>query len=264
MFKPMLAKVYHEHAHKLQFPVLVQPKLNGVRMCVHNKQVFSRSGKPLNVPAKVLKDLKQLSTLALDGELYAHGAHLDQIRGNAKRLVNTAQDEGLQLKYHIFDIYNLKLTAAARLAMLATIAETEHIKIVPYHIVKDAANIDVLLEAYLQQGYEGIMIRAFNAPYQQRRTADLLKYKPWRYTTAVITGFIEGKGKYKGMLGALQIISDDPKQQWTCNVGSGFDDLQRQTIWNNRTALLGTKIDLKYLELTSLGNPHGPIFIALK
>ncbi len=265
MFNPMLAHNYLEHKHKIRFPVATQPKLNGVRMIWHDGTVYSRSGKPLMIPNQLSKQLQELKHLSLDGELYLHGHHLDHIRGNAKRLVSLVQD--LDLQFHVYDIFvdnEIYTPFKERMEMLREIPESSHIKLVPTVLAKNDPDIRYLMQEHLNKGYEGVIIRDLDAAYQQKRTNVLLKLKPWFHTLAVVIGFVEGKGKYQGMLGALRIrhgpIRPTKTRSWVCNVGGGFTDLQRKEIWENRHKYDGRKICLKYLELTSLGNPHSPIF----
>lgn len=254
MFKPMLARNYLDYLHRVVFPAAIQPKLNGVRMCSSKGNVYSRSGKPLRLCPQLKKQITTLRHLELDGELYLHGYHLDQIRGNAKRLVSKKLD--LELKFHVFDLFNETDIFDIRQRNLGKIPDTSHIVIVPTYLAKSDEEVRAFLKSFLKKGYEGVIIRNPDSLYQQKRTTDLLRLKPWIRVTAIIVGFIEGKGKYEGTLGAIEI----KYKKWSCKVGSGLNDKQRDVIWANKKSYLGLNIVIKYLELTSLGNPHSPIF----
>jgi DNA ligase 1 len=265
MYDPMLAKFWAAHKHKIQYPVFVQPKINGVRLLVDAEgNTCSRRHKPLNVPEEVLEELSAFLPLELDGELYLHGFPLSRISGNARRIVNRKQD--LPLEYYIFDFFDPVLIFKDRLQILESCFQVfreqfpvSRIKLVPTTIVHKEKQILSLFERYIEQGYEGGIIR-INAPYVQGRTDKLLKHKPWTYVNVLVTSTVEGKGKYKGMLGALVVTKDN----WSCNVGSGFVDQDRKEIWENRKRIKGKTIKIKYLELTAYGIPYSPIFVDFK
>lgn len=263
MIKPMLAKNFIDFQHRLIFPMALQPKLNGIRMVVEKGKPYSRSGKPLELPSGLIKDLREYKDLILDGELYVHGIDLEKIYGNAKRLVAKTQD--IELEFRGFDICSNQPFQTRNVKLIERLHDTAHIKLVPTHIVKSVKEIeDWLVFYYQQEKYEGVMLRSLDAPYMQTRTSALLKYKPWKFARAGIILCIEGEGKYVGMLGAFQVRALEQSGNWTCNVGTGFDDAQRLHFWHNRKKLLCRTINLKYLELTGLGNPRSPVFINIE
>ncbi len=256
MFKPMLAKVFEKHSHKLVYPVLVQPKLNGIRMTWSDDKARSRSGKPLQLPKAMLDELCHFHIHEnLDGELYKHGVALEKIYGNAKRLVTLTQDVDLQ--FHVFDIFSeethtdIRLDALEKLRFGPTI---RHVKALTAH---SKTEVQKHLRLYLSQGYEGAIIRTPYDFYVQGRTDALLKLKPWIFVTAKIIGFTEGTGKYKGMLGSFTVRHKD----WICNVGTGFDDTQRRVYWKHRNFIMQHPIKMKYTEKTGKGNPRSPVFL---
>lgn len=267
MIEPMLAKNLKDFEHRIQYPVMVQPKINGLRMIAEfGKKIYSRTGKPLQLPPGLLEDLKRVTKFRkdiLDGELYAHGIPLGRICGNAKRLVSKDQD--VTLMFYVFDIVEDK-PFSKRNIRLANLPTTDNVNIVPTSIAKSHKEVMDFLDIFIAGGYEGIMVRNPHAPYQQKRTKDLLKFKPWHYIKVVITAFVEGKGKYKGMLGAFVVNGETKRnglrsKKFRCNVGSGFTDIQRQEFWSG--GLLKKKITIKYIELTEYDIPYSPIFVKL-
>jgi DNA ligase-1 len=83
-------------------------------------------------------------------------------------------------------------------------------------------------------GYEGIMIKDPNAPYECKRTVSWLKLKPFIEVSLTVVAVEEGTGKNVGRLGALVCEGDDDGRRILVNVGSGFSDDQRIDYWNNR------------------------------
>jgi DNA ligase-1 len=86
-------------------------------------------------------------------------------------------------------------------------------------------------------GYEGIMLKNPDAPYECKRTVSWLKLKPYIEVSLAITAVEEGTGKNVGRLGAFVCSGVDDGRTITTNVGSGFSDDQRIAFWANRKDL---------------------------
>jgi DNA ligase-1 len=94
-------------------------------------------------------------------------------------------------------------------------------------------------------GYEGIMIKDPNAPYECKRTASWLKLKPFIEVSLEVTNVEEGTGRNVGRLGALVCSGQDDGKQITVNVGSGFSDDQRTEFWSSRDTLLNEVVEVR-------------------
>jgi DNA ligase-1 len=89
------------------------------------------------------------------------------------------------------------------------------------------------------EGFEGVMIKATDAPYECKRNTFWLKYKPTITVDLKVIGVEEGTGKNVGRLGALVCEGVDDGRTITVNCGSGFTDAQRDEIWANREITIG-------------------------
>jgi DNA ligase-1 len=110
----------------------------------------------------------------------------------------------------------------------------------------DTSKITEILEEEVANGEEGIMINICDAPYEFKRTNNLLKVKKFNTCDLRVIGFEEGTGKYTEMLGAF--ICEYKGS--TVKVGSGLTDEQRKEIWQNRDKYLDTIIEIAYFEET--------------
>src|SRR5574343_125411 len=105
VFKPMLAKVYAGNETKVQYPCLVQPKLDGVR-CIakfsnNEWSLFSREYQPLSIPHIVEELPTNLPEgTILDGELYKHGVEFSTLVSWVKDVNNESRRN---LEYWIYD-----------------------------------------------------------------------------------------------------------------------------------------------------------------
>ena len=97
----------------------------------------------------------------------------------------------------------------------------------------------------IEGGYEGIMIKDPDAPYECKRSTAWLKLKPFIEVSLNVTDVEEGTGRNVGRLGALVCSGVDDNKHINVNVGSGFSDSQRDDFWNNRTSLHGTIVEVR-------------------
>ena len=113
----------------------------------------------------------------------------------------------------------------------------------------DGAEGHDIMNRYAQdcvaEGYEGIMIKAVDAPYQCKRSDFWMKWKPTISVDLNIVGFEEGTGRNEGRLGAIICEGDDNGRSIRVNVGSGFSDGDRDEYWDARDDLLGHLVEVQ-------------------
>lgn len=126
------------------------------------------------------------------------------------------------------------------------------------------ATEELLLElnrAAVEHGYEGAMVRRADSLVDLKRSKDLLKIKAFSDSEATVVGSVEGTGKYEGMLGTLVCRTADGQE---FEIGSGYSDAERGTIWGERESLAGKLAKYKYFELSKDGIPRFPIFLGFR
>lgn len=96
-------------------------------------------------------------------------------------------------------------------------------------IVKDYDEATALAKKYIKEGYEGIILKNPKGIWEAKRSKNCLKVKAVRQADLSIVGIGEGTGKYAGMMGYISCKSADGEVQ--VNVGTGFSDPDRKTIW---------------------------------
>ena len=94
-------------------------------------------------------------------------------------------------------------------------------------------------------GYEGVMIKDVDAPYECKRTHAWLKAKPFIEITLTVVDVEEGTGRNAGRLGAVIVEGEDDGYNYRLNCGSGFTDTQRDEFWSKRTDLVGQLIEIR-------------------
>ena len=248
-FKPMLAGKAPEDLSTLKFPLALSPKLDGIRAIVKDGVVMSRSLKP--IPNRhVQKLFAHLE--GYDGELIVGPANDKDCFLKTTSGVMSRDGEP-DVYYHVFDRHDL--TAITWESRYATFKHHPDIVKVTHHIVHSHQDILDYEEAYLAQGYEGVMLRDLNGPYKNGRSTTkegwLLKLKRFEDSEALVIGMEEkmhnaneatigelGQTKRTshqenlgpmGTMGAL--IVRDLKTGVEFNIGTGFSDADRAWWW---------------------------------
>jgi DNA ligase 1 len=130
--------------------------------------------------------------------------------------------------------------------------KNELLELVPtYYVGSDVTKISEVMKLVTAQGLEGLMINRLDAPYECKRSKNLLKVKEFHTIDLRIVGVEEHKHGDK--LGALVV---DYKGNLV-NVGSGYNDAERQLLWLQREEVIGKIVEVKYFEETK--NQNGGI-----
>jgi len=119
-----------------------------------------------------------------------------------------------------------------------------NVELLPHIMVDlDTAAGKDQLERYAKDnvnaGFEGIMIKNMDAPYQCKRSTDWMKFKPVYDYDLTVIGIEEGTGKNIGRMGALVCEGIDDGKHITVNVGSGYTDVERQSYWDDKESVIG-------------------------
>jgi len=116
------------------------------------------------------------------------------------------------------------------------------------------------LREYLKEvqapGGEGLMLRQPGSLYMAGRSNTLLKVKEFIDAEGTVTGYEPGKGKHKGRVGALVMMTD-----WgePFSVGTGLSDRERE-----KPPSIGSRVTYRYQELTQDNKPRFPVFVAVR
>jgi DNA ligase-1 len=193
----------------------------------------------------------------LDGEIV--GKSFQDLMKQAQRKSNARTDN---MVYHVFDIMPLSefregfcnLPQHRRIDLLkraqAHLPETGCVRVMPGMDVDldTAEGHDVMrrfAEASVEEGYEGIMIKSMDAPYECKRSDSWMKWKPTITVDLNIVGFEEGTGRNAGRLGAIICEGVDNDRNIRVNVGSGLSDSNRNEYWAARNELLARVVEVE-------------------
>jgi len=273
--EPMLAKKYEDYKDEIQYPVYCQMKLDGLRCIARKDGVYSRNGKKyFSVPhvEEALKDFfTQYPDTILDGELYCNkfANDFNAICSLVKKTKPTSADikkSAESIQYWVYDVVDTTKTFKDRNNWLYNVFPTHSsIKWVSTYKCLTSFALDSYYEEFIQQGYEGQMVR-INAPYENKRSKYLLKRKEFQDKEYKIVGVVEGEGNKTGMLGAF-ILENENKITFNSNIKGTREYLQE--LWNNKESLIGKLATVQYFNLTPItqaggGVPRFPYVIKIR
>ena len=267
---PMLAQSHDKYGHKIKYPAYVQPKLDGLRCFIHvdgeNVTLKSRTGKEftsLGHIADAVRELvsvmgKSVGSFILDGELYNHQFKED-FQGLVSAIKRDKPSENTHLvEFHCYDYVAEDRDFKDRIDELyhmdQWLSEVTTIQIVQTFSVE---NLDEVVEQnslWLEDGYEGSMIRNSKGGYQpNRRSPDLQKYKSFMDAEFEIVGAVENKGKMEGQCTFTCVTKDGA--EFGCKPMG--DESQREQYWTDFQAgkLTGKMLTVKFFEWTTSENP---------
>ena len=268
-FKPMLA---HDFTKTPVTSGITQPKLDGIRMVVNTRGLYSRSNKEIvAVPhiAEALADfVKDHPTVTLDGELYNHELkdNFQKITSLVRKTVNLGADELAEsaelVQYHIYDMFdsaNPDMTFMQRYNWIQKNVHLVNKKAVGIHLVASAIcetteEIDVMYGEYTTAGYEGQMVRQ-DAVYENKRSKGLLKRKEFITEEYEVVQVHEGQGNWAGYAKRLTLKMPN---------GTTFSSGIRGSQAKLKELLENPNIDwatCRYFELSNDGIPRFPVTI---
>ncbi len=281
-YLPMLAKTYYQANHPdvvsnkkketiLSSPLVVQPKLNGVRCIAHkqdNMQVklYSREGNEYTeVCSHIANDLSFMMNPGdiWDGEIYHHDISFQEIIRLVKKYRPGFTEK---LQFHRYDIADENLTMMdrkwdmARLPVNDTIIQVET-------IVVNTNELKKWHDKWVQEGYEGLIIRLPDAKYRFKyRGGNLLKYKEFMDAEFRVVGYEQGQGNDRGTIKFKCRTTD----HWEYGTDVYFVVRPRGSV-EKRTKMykrgwkyVGKMLTVRYQELSEEGKPIFPVGITVR
>lgn len=268
IFEVQLAHDGANHEKKINGLRLLEPKLDGVR-CLTVVNYESRTVVQYTRNGKVLENFSHITdsllahiddfgrSYVIDGEVVSKS--FQELMKQVHRKDDVQANDARLMAFDILPLSEFKkgksvMGQKRRSALLRSFKE----------VFDKCGNVDVIrqieidLDTYvgelqfkefnkeaLEQGYEGIMIKVPDAPYECKRSTSWLKQKPFIEVSLAVVAVEEGTGKNEGRLGAILCEGEDDGKKIRVSVGSGFTDDQRGEFWSDREDLIGQIIEVR-------------------
>jgi DNA ligase-1 len=248
-----LAENYHLQIDPADY--LVSEKLDGVRAIWDGKILRFRSGQIINAPAWFIE---KLPPHALDGELWMGRGSFDKVSGATRRIV-PIDAEWREITYQVYELPYGVGSFRNRLDVLhKSLANIDApwVQVLAQFNVADDQALQLKLQQIERVGGEGLMLHRADAVWQTGRSDVLLKLKKQMDADAKVIGYLPGKGKYQGMVGALHMETPDGKR---FQLGTGLSDEQRIT-----PPVIGSMVTYRYRDLTPQGLPRFANFLRVR
>ena len=254
----------------------LEPKLDGVRVLMVvtisdglSVTSYSRNGKVFenftHIEEQIKDNLTRLTAASvntlldgfvLDGEVI--GNTFQELMRQARRKTDVQAEDSV---FNIFDIipiddfrrghWNAQLRKRIDTLekMRHVVDDMPNVELLPHIMVDlDTAAGKDQLERYakdmVNQGFEGIMIKDVEAPYECKRNTFWMKWKPTITVDLEVIGVEEGTGRNMGRVGALVCAGVDDGKEIHVNVGSGFSDTDRDNLWADRNLVIGRTCEI--------------------
>lgn len=282
-------------ADQLRFPLLVSPKLDGIRATYWGGQLYSRSLKlipNLHIQAKA----KQARLpAAFDGELVVGDPWGEGVFNRTTSGVMSIQGEP-SFTWWVFDYvpdadkdshmfqgrYNRLATNTSAIQ-----AFNPWIKVLEHRLVHNVEELIAAEQHCLDQGFEGLMARDPYGPYKHGRSTAkegwLMKIKRFADAEALVIGFEEEMQNTneattnelghtqrsthaagmvgKGRLGNLVCKTPEGVE---FSLGGGFTAEQRAQLWAIRDTLIGRLAKYKHFPIGIKDKPRFPVWIGFR
>jgi DNA ligase-1 len=273
-FEIALAQKFEEKRLKGKTEVAVEPKLDGIRCfaIVENGSalLYARSGKLIsNFDSTIGAELALLPDGCYDGGIMgedfialmrqAYRKESIDVSGSYLALFDFLPMEEWRAREPITscrDRYSI-----LRFVLKPISIDWKYLKLVKRRVIgANYSEIQKLHDEFVASGYEGAMVKDPDAPYKFGRGPEVMKLKAFHDVDLKIEGLLEGTGRHSGKLGSVVVVYNGVDVQ----VGSGFSDELRETIWATPGSFVGRMIEVRYQEVTPDGSLRFPTFVCFR
>ena len=282
-FKPLLAKevdwdlLTYDH-------LWLSPKLDGIRTIVRDGVLMSRNLKPIpnKHVQKLFGHLEHYDGELIVGDPTSKTVYHDTYSGVM------SEDGEPDVTFFAFD--HIEEPDADYETRYEKLEEAHNVVVVCQHMVITRDDIHRLEERYLEEGFEGVMLRKARGPNSKYKfgratpkSCTLLKVKRFTDAEAIIVGFEElmkngneattdalghtVRSSHQenlipmGTLGALVCRTPEGVE---FKIGTGFDQKTRQHLWNNRFDLDSHLVKYKSFKIGEKDAPRFPVYLGLR
>lgn len=229
--------------------------VHNCRCIFQNDKFMSRKGKEYETLDHLRSELKKLGVDIPDGEIYIHGMSFQELVRRVKKDRGADTDE---LEYWIYDQINDEIfeDRTKNIHKQFSNAKVSKLKYVQTEIASSEEEIKEWHDKWVQEGYEGIIIRNAAGLYKvKHRSKDLQKEKNFMDEEFEIVGGHEGSGPDAGTV----VFEVKNKEGNVFSVRPKGTREMRSKWFKDIKKLIGKDLTVRYQNLSESGIPIFPV-----
>lgn len=241
---------------------IVEPKFDGLRCLiipVNGKlTAYSRSGKYLYNFELIIEEIE--SMLGVDAINYVYDGEAFCTDWSSSMSISKTQSvhpERSKMRYRMFTMIPYEEWITDKFSQLESVramnvyGSFNNGKYVDHYfhcrITVDSSEltdtyVSDIISQFIKQGFEGAVIKKYDKPYVKDRTSNWMKAKLWKTEEFRIVDVQSGNGRLSETCGKLILDVDGVE----VGCGTGMDDAIRAYIWENRSKLIDTYVEVKF------------------
>lgn len=267
---PMLAHKYSEQAKKIVYPAFASRKLDGHR-CIGTidddgkAHLWSRTRKPITGLPHINKALEKLALDTgnigpFDGELF-NPAYND----NFEELTSFIRSEDPKPGHEVVQywIYDLAIDApfSERNRGLAAIPTTQTLVPLMSGLVHDETEMLTLFSQYVEEGFEGLMLRNAASRYENKRSYGLQKVKSMLDSEYEVVGVEAGRGKMADK--AIFVCKTAAGTEFRAKMKGSLDSLKKYL--QDPSLVVGKMVTVQYFGISNASAvPRFPVALRIR
>jgi DNA ligase 1 len=289
--EPMLAKNFGDFKSKIDWKqgIFVQTKYNGGRILATRHGLFSRKGEQYKSIPHIEEALqpffKKFPDAVLDGEGFNNDLResLNEIMKLLRKTVHITPEDLTKskklIRFYIYDGYNfpsaknrnvlVKPTddyeirkAAINNAFFAPVFKDRYAGVISFvetWEVFSETELETLYQTFLEDKQEGAILR-LRGEYENKRSKNLLKYKPVDDAEFKIVSIQDGDGKFANRAATITCQRLDGKffTDGTDTFNATFKGTDAQAVgcWRDKTSYIGKIVTIYFNGYTGKGKPN--------
>lgn len=245
----------------IPYPALIEIKFDGNRttivMDLDRTYALSRTGKPqknLDHLITILDEGVPFATrtekVILDGEVYLHGLLLEEINEAIKK----ANDNTPKLQFMVYDmpLVNQQQDIRSRaVGLMCKALNSEFFVWSKPHWVRSDADVITWHDSYVEQGYEGAIVKAIDGLYTPgQRSSSWRKVKVWDDTEFLVVGYEMGQRGVQDLKFVCECSGGQFKATMDGSVAS------KQKLYDQIDELIGKQLTVQHKGYTKYGIPN--------
>lgn len=271
--EPMKSKSFVDYQDKIEYPVAIESKLNGICCIRDNRGATSYKGEQFYCVKHILNAtevlLKKYPKIYLHGELFSYKyknllnrmASLVSVNRKEKDVTPENEEEAKNIvEFFIYDGFGgdditEETPYENRKTWLRGILKgVPYIQFVDYKLAHSLKEVNDELEETKKRKEEGLMVKLLKGKYERKRSKNSLKYKNWTDEEFQVLDVKPGTGHWHDC--GKTVVCKLGNGTFDCNMRGTQEELRE--LLKNKQNYIGLKATVRFQEKSEYGKPLIP------